>query len=82
MLELTSQVGSFECICGGAGALLVCGVCSPMHCVETVRHHKHPDTRHTGAPVPPPAVISRAIAVQGATCVLAGMWGTSSGTTA
>eukprot|EP00878_Enallax_costatus_P011584 GHUV01012092.1.p1 GENE.GHUV01012092.1~~GHUV01012092.1.p1 ORF type:complete len:539 (+),score=86.91 GHUV01012092.1:909-2525(+) len=35
-----------------------------------------------GAPVPPPAVISRAVALQGASCVLAGMWGTSSGTTA
>ncbi len=34
------------------------------------------------APVPPPAVISRAVALQGATCALAGMWGTTSGTTA
>jgi nucleobase transporter 1/2 len=35
-----------------------------------------------GAPVPPPGVISRAIALQGATCALAGVWGTTSGTTA
>ena len=35
-----------------------------------------------GAPVPPPGVISRAVALQGATCALAGMWGTSSGTAA
>jgi hypothetical protein len=35
-----------------------------------------------GAPVPPPSVISRAIALQGATCALAGCWGTTSGTTA
>ncbi|KAF8056380.1 NAT1 [Scenedesmus sp. PABB004] len=35
-----------------------------------------------GAPVPPPPVISRAIALQGATCALAGVWGTGSGTTA
>jgi nucleobase transporter 1/2 len=36
----------------------------------------------SGAPVPPPGVISRAIALQGATCALAGVWGTTSGTTA
>lgn len=36
----------------------------------------------TGAPVPPPGVISRAVALQGATCALAGVWGTTSGTTA
>lgn len=35
-----------------------------------------------GAPVPPPSVISRAVALQGATCALAGAWGTTSGTTA
>lgn len=35
-----------------------------------------------GAPVPPPGVISRAVALQGATCALAGAWGTTSGTTA
>lgn len=36
----------------------------------------------SGAPVPPPSVISRAVALQGATCALAGVWGTTSGTTA
>jgi xanthine/uracil permease len=36
----------------------------------------------SGAPVPPPGVISRAVALQGATCALAGVWGTTSGTTA
>ncbi|KAI8476384.1 MAG: permease family-domain-containing protein [Monoraphidium minutum] len=35
-----------------------------------------------GAPVPPPDVLSRAISWQGLTCVLAGLFGTSSGTTA
>lgn len=34
------------------------------------------------APVPPPDVLSRAISWQGLTCVLAGLFGTSSGTTA
>ncbi|WIA39456.1 hypothetical protein OEZ86_005555 [Tetradesmus obliquus] len=35
-----------------------------------------------GAPVPPPGLVCRAIALQGASCVLAGLWGTASGTTA
>lgn len=36
----------------------------------------------SGAPVPPPSVISRAVALQGATCAIAGAWGTTTGTTA
>ena len=38
--------------------------------------------RIAGAPVPPPGLISRAVAVQGLSCMLTGLWGTGSGTTA
>jgi nucleobase transporter 1/2 len=35
-----------------------------------------------GAPVPPPGLVCRGIALQGVSCILAGLWGTASGTTA
>ena len=31
--------------------------------------------RISGAPVPPPAVLSRAVAVQGFSCIMTGFWG-------
>ncbi|KAK9835389.1 hypothetical protein WJX81_006828 [Elliptochloris bilobata] len=38
--------------------------------------------RICGAPVPPPAVISRATTVQGVCCLLVGLWGSGNGSTA
>lgn len=35
-----------------------------------------------GAPVPPPAVLGRAVSWQGLCCVIAGLFGTANGTTA
>jgi nucleobase transporter 1/2 len=63
----------FSCYCHTAGAL-------PAMVESLGDYFAAADI--AGAPVPPPGVISRAIALQGATCALAGAWGTSSGTTA
>ena len=38
--------------------------------------------RIAGAPVPPPAIISRAVFIQGFSCMLVGFVGTANGTTA
>lgn len=38
--------------------------------------------RISGAPVPPPAVLARAVTLQGFSCMLAGLFGTANGTTA
>lgn len=38
--------------------------------------------RIAGAPVPPPAIISRAVFIQGFSCMLTGFVGTANGTTA
>ncbi|KAK9829197.1 hypothetical protein WJX72_004442 [[Myrmecia] bisecta] len=63
-----------------AGVLtMLAGALSAM--VESLGDY-YAAARISGAPVPPPGVIERAVTLQGFSCVLTGLWGTGNGTTA